>query len=66
MVNNTATKDHIKQQFEKDLRELLVKHKAHLYANAGDGIVVAIDGTYDQRGETLTPPVEFDLGDHIG
>jgi hypothetical protein len=43
-----------------------LKHKAHLYANAGDGIFVAIDGTYDQRGETLTPPVEFDLGDHVG
>jgi hypothetical protein len=62
-----TTKDNIKQQFEKDLREVLVKHKAHLYA--GDligGIFVAIDGTYDQHGETLTPPVEFDLGDHVG
>jgi hypothetical protein len=62
-----ATKDHIQQQFKKDLSELLLKYKAHLYA--GDlvaGIYVAIDGTYDQRGETLTPQVEFDLGDHVG
>lgn len=61
-----ATKDRIKQQFEKDLRELLLKHNAHLYADVGDGIFVAIDGTYTQHGETLTPPVEFDLGDHVG
>ena len=62
-----AAKDRIKKQFELDLRELLLKHNAHLYS--GDlvcGIFVAIDGTYTQHGETLTPPVEFDLGDHVG
>lgn len=61
-----AAKDHIQQQFKKDLHELLSKYKAHLYS--GDlvcGIFVAIDGTYDQNGETLTHQVEFDLGDHF-
>jgi hypothetical protein len=61
-----TTKDHIQQQFKKDLSELLLKYKAHLYAEENSGIFVAIDGTYDQHGETLTPPVEFDLGDHVG
>ena len=61
-----AAKDRIKQKFELDLRELLLKHNAHLYADVDDGIVVAIDGTYTQHGETLTPPVDFDLGNHVG
>ena len=60
-----TTKDHIQQEFKKDLHELLLKYKGHLYADEGSGIFVAIDGTYTQHGETLTPPVEFDLGDHF-
>jgi hypothetical protein len=64
-MKNITAQDHIEQQFKKDLRELLRKYNAHLYADEGTGITVAIDGTYNPHGETLSLPAAFDIGDHF-